>query len=152
MHMSQCFLATIGKCFKASGMEDIFIESGVFASGSVPRICNGKAYNRGVRAHKLLYECIYRLLWQAFSTYVKEKDMLDAPILKIELDENCLKQCRQGFVDKDIESIVENQSNLLDCMPPLNGELQKFVQMSYQDSKTFAFWWQYIEMVSILLR
>ena len=43
MHMAQCFLATIGKCFEASGMEDIFIESGVFASGSIPRICNGKA-------------------------------------------------------------------------------------------------------------
>ena len=139
MHMAQCFLATIGKCFEASGMEDIFIESGVFASSSIPRICNGKAYNRGLRAHKLLYECMYRLLWQAFSTYVKEKDMLDAPLLNIELAENSLKQCRQGFVDKDVESIVENQSNLLDCMPPLNGEVQKFVQMSCQDSKTFAF-------------
>ena len=95
---------------------------------------------------------MYRLLWQAFSTYVKEKDMLDAPLLNTELAENSLKQCRQGFADKDVESIVENQSNLLDCMPPLNCELQKFVQMSCQDSMTFAFWWQYLEMVFILLR
>ena len=122
--MAQCFLATIGKCFEASCMEDIFIESGVFASGSIPRICNGKACKRGVRAHNLLYECMYRLLWQAFSTYVKEKDMLDAPLLNTELAENSLKQCGQGFVDKDVESIVENQSNLLDCMPPPNDELQ----------------------------
>ena len=81
--MTQCFLATIGKCFEASDMEDIFIESGVSASGSIPRICNGKAYNRGVRAQKLLYEFMYRLLWQAFLTYVKEKDMFDAPLLNI---------------------------------------------------------------------
>ena len=149
--MAQCFLATIGKCFEASGMEDIFIESGVFASGSIPRICNRKAYDRGVRAHKLLYECIYRLLWQAFSTYVKEKDMLDAPLLNIELAENSLKQCRQGFVDKDVESIVENQSNLLDCMPPLNGELQN-LSKCHVKIQTFAFWWQYLEMMFILLR
>ena len=49
-HMARCFLATIGKCFEASGMEDIFIESGLFASGSIPRIFNGKAYNKGVIA------------------------------------------------------------------------------------------------------
>ena len=36
--MAQCFLVTIGKCFEANGMEDVFIESGVFASGSIPRI------------------------------------------------------------------------------------------------------------------
>ena len=30
MYMAQFFLATIGKCFEASGMEDIFIEFGVF--------------------------------------------------------------------------------------------------------------------------
>ena len=75
------FPSTIGKCFEASGMKNIFIASGVFASGLIPRICNGKAYNRGVRARKLLYECMYRLLWQASSTNVKEKDILDAPLL-----------------------------------------------------------------------
>lgn len=46
-HILIAFLGTIGKRMKASGLEDILIESGSFASGSLPAIMNGKALQPG---------------------------------------------------------------------------------------------------------
>ena len=53
-HTCMAFLATIGKRFSKSGLEDIFIESEVFAKGSINRVMNGHKYNRSVRGHKLI--------------------------------------------------------------------------------------------------
>ena len=60
-HIAIAFLAVIGKRMASSGLEDILIESGVFAEGSVPGIMNSKSYNRAVRAHKLMMEALNRI-------------------------------------------------------------------------------------------
>lgn len=60
-HILTSFLAVIGKRMEASGLEDILIDSGVFAQGSVSAIMSGKAYNRAARAHELMAECLHRL-------------------------------------------------------------------------------------------
>ena len=44
----------------------ILIESGVYAAGTASALIKGKTYNRGVRAHKLLMEAFFRLMWNAF--------------------------------------------------------------------------------------
>ena len=52
----------MGKKYASSGL----VESGVYGAGAVSALMKGKAYNCGVRAHKLLMEAFFRLLWQAF--------------------------------------------------------------------------------------
>ena len=54
-------LSILGKRFEDSGLKDIFIESQVVAEGSISGVIDGKHYNRGVRAHKYLYEAMMRL-------------------------------------------------------------------------------------------
>ena len=68
-HIILNFLALLGKKFENSGLEDLLIESGVYGSATISSAMKGKAYNRGIRAHKLAMEALSRLQWQAFTTW-----------------------------------------------------------------------------------
>ena len=65
-HIVLNFLALLGKKFADSGLDDLLIESGVYAAGSTSALMKGKSYNRGIRAHKLCLEVFFRLMWDAF--------------------------------------------------------------------------------------
>ena len=65
-HTCMAFMGAIGKMFKLSGLEDILIESEVVAQGSMSGVLSGHNYNRAIRAHKIMYEGLYRLLLQSF--------------------------------------------------------------------------------------
>ena len=62
-HIALNFLAIIGKKYLNSGLQDLLIESGVYAAGTTSVLMKGKLYNRGVRAHKLCMEAFFRLMW-----------------------------------------------------------------------------------------
>ena len=55
-------------------MEDIFIVSGVYAAGTISVLVNGRSCSRGVRAHKLCFETLFRLLWKAFLTWYAQRE------------------------------------------------------------------------------
>ena len=65
-HIAPNYLALMGKKYPSSGLDDLLVESGVYETGGVSALMKGKAYNWGVRAHKLLLEAFFRLLWKAF--------------------------------------------------------------------------------------
>ena len=52
--------------YQNSGIEDVLVESGAYGPGTVTSLMKGKSYNRGVRAHKLTIEALFRLMWLAF--------------------------------------------------------------------------------------
>ena len=54
------------KHMQGSGFEDVVIESGICASGSLKKVMSGKHYNRALRVHKLMLESLKRLLFRAF--------------------------------------------------------------------------------------
>ena len=56
------FLGIIGHRFKDAGLKDVLVYSGVYAEGSINSVLTGKSYNRAVRAHKLVFETVSRLL------------------------------------------------------------------------------------------
>ena len=56
----------LGKHIKGSCFEEIVIEAGVCASGSLQKVMSGKHYNRALRAHKLVLEALERLLFEVF--------------------------------------------------------------------------------------
>ena len=65
-HIALNSLSLLGKKFSSSGLEDLLIESGVYAAGTTSAITKGKSYNRGIWAHKLAMEALFRLMWNAF--------------------------------------------------------------------------------------
>lgn len=101
-HIALNFLGVIGHLFEGSGLEDIFIEAGLYGSSTVSRFLKGKMYNRGVRAHKLLLEALMRLRWQAFC------DWLGDQISEIDTERcnTCLKKLQEALKKKDLDSIV----------------------------------------------
>eukprot|EP00794_Sanderia_malayensis_P016394 gene16394-18032_t len=65
-HMALNFLSLLGKKYNHSGLEDLLIESGVYAAGTTSALMKGKSNNRGIRAHKLALEAFFRLMWNTF--------------------------------------------------------------------------------------
>ena len=71
-HIALNYLSLLGKKYANSGLEDLLIESGVYAAGTTSVLMLGKSYNRGIRAHKLSMEALFRLLWQAFLQWLQK--------------------------------------------------------------------------------
>ena len=89
--------------FQESGLEDVFIESGLYGSSSFMTLFQGKSYNRGIRGHILIMEAPLRLKWDAFCSWVSKGggvgvESEGGPILNL--------------VDSVIESYTEQQQQL----------------------------------------
>ena len=61
-HMIMMYLGIIGRNISHAGLKDLIIQSDVVATGSVDKALSGKMYNPFVRAHKIVYEALYRCL------------------------------------------------------------------------------------------
>ncbi len=48
-HIAQNFLDLLGKKYNNSRLEDLLIESGVYAAGTTSALMKGKSYNRGIQ-------------------------------------------------------------------------------------------------------
>ena len=73
-HTIGVLLSIIGKRFGQAGLLDLIIESGVIdGEGTASAILNGKAYNRAVRFHKLLFEAMMRLIWEEFLEWIEKE-------------------------------------------------------------------------------
>ena len=70
-------MADIGTIMENSGLEDLFVESGIHGSAIVTKIFRGKAYNRGIRAHKLAFEALSHLKWKAFGNWLNENNTIN---------------------------------------------------------------------------
>lgn len=72
-HTTMTALACVGKRFQEAGLQDVLIEAGVVAAGSVTGVMNGHNYNRSIRCHKLMTEALHCLRWQSFMGSLEEE-------------------------------------------------------------------------------
>lgn len=153
-HIAVNFLALIGKMFRESGIEDVLVESGVYGPSSTQAILQGKAYNRGVRAHKLLMEALMRLQWDAFSSWVKEatsneedgKDN-DEEELNVDLVNSVVQSYRSAVTQ---EQRREAYLVLCNTTVYVNTLFSSFKLET--SSQMFKFWDDYVAMVLLLLK
>ena len=144
-HTAMTFMSVIGKRYEESGIEDLLVESGVYGSGSVIKIMTGKAYNKGVRALKLLMEAFSRLRLHSLAPNIKNKADC-RPFI------DSVTKLREAFTtnEKDVCKVVlndiENQSSAI------TEELSELRENGRKESATFGFWDEFIDMVEILLR
>ena len=66
-HRTCAFMAALRKKMGCSGLEEVLIESGICASGSVEQVLTGK-HNRALRVHKAVYEALERILLQVYES------------------------------------------------------------------------------------
>ena len=140
-HPLMMFLGIIGKRFGDAGYRDILVQSEVIADGSVDRALTGKMYNRSVRAVKLTYEALSRLLVEKFEF---ESDPEFAAVLSnlkeiIRFNENLSRDGLDTLLNSENLKIYnEKYIDFIDNLKSHGGELA-------------LFWISYIEMAQILL-
>ena len=109
-HIALNFLGVIGTKYPGSGLEDIMIESGVYGSNSIGKILKGKTYNRGVRAHKILFEALTRLRWDLFVDWLVSQDNVEFYTREI----NQLLVACQNLDRENFQQCIFRLSQLLD--------------------------------------
>eukprot|EP00057_Strongylocentrotus_purpuratus_P015294 XP_011669768.1 PREDICTED: uncharacterized protein LOC105440883 [Strongylocentrotus purpuratus] len=136
-HTTMNFLACIGKRFKDGGLQDIIIESGLIATGSVNGVLSGHHFNRSLRAHKLLCEAMERLRWLSFMKTLPDEQQEEAS--------DVLLKMHTTFPSSDHRKVIEGEQ-----FEALLDEYSLFIE-TQSSRPTFAFWSSYIEMVESLL-
>ena len=135
LHTAMNFLKVIGDHMAGSGLAEVWIESGLLGEGAAHLVLSGKAYTKAMRAHKLTLQALWRILMPSFLAFLDEKD-------------NELHSKLVEMINDTPERITELISCLKqDCSSKV---LNQFIK-SKSDDVNFTFWWNYMDMVSILL-
>ncbi|KAL9975370.1 hypothetical protein ACROYT_G012525 [Oculina patagonica] len=143
-HVALNYLAVIGKMFDESGLYDIMVESGIYGSNAASVLLQGKSYNRGVRAHKIVMEGLLRMQWQSFLLWMEHQGIqADATFSQL------VEACQQSVDNSDLRP---NSLRLLDSTGPIQELYASFCRQGKKGSKLFHFWSNYIDMVMLLLR
>ena len=138
-----------GKKYASSGLEDLLIESGVYAAGTTSILMLGKSYNRGIRAHRLTMEALFRLMWQAFLRWVvNQREEVSSHYKQALISK--IQECQRCFREK--EPIQQSFDALLKSMDAITSLLNAFKAEAKGRSRLFSFWEEYISMVMILLQ
>lgn len=142
-HTQMTFTKVIGKYLQSSGISDIWAESEVFGETTSENILKGKHWNRAMRAHKLSYEALWRVLWPILVAWAKDNSK-DGTLVDLST------QLATQF-DKSSAMDAAAYSNLIDEVAEVTGIVKEF-DATHQDDSTYRYWRQYMNLVSILLR
>ena len=132
LHIAMNFLHTIGRHMSGSGLAEIWLESGILGEVSIKKVLEGKAYAKGMRAHKLTFQAFWRLLYPQIVRFLEDNHNDDAVELMLNAD-------NPEFLRDYLQS-----SQVL-------PHLTEFLVQRCEEDKNFSLWWTYIDMVFILL-
>ena len=140
-HLTCAFMGALGKKMRCSGFEEVLIESGICASGSIEQVLTGKHYNRALRVHKVVYEALERILLQVYESL-----------------HGCLFD-KQGVTTLDHLAKNPCKDNLLACLASesCNKSLDRYDEFKETVrqgalGKTAQFWLSYMEKVGLILQ
>lgn len=143
-HILLNFLKVIGQHMNNSGLNDVWLESGLYGESTVVGILSGKKWNKGIRAHKITYESLMRIFIPIFEKWITEcnSDMI-----------HTLNHSR--LMAKDIcESIRKNKpiNNFFEIVKNTKELKEIFNEFLENQSPNFKLWCSYMELVEILLQ
>ena len=133
-HLTCAYMCALGKSLRCSGFQELLIESGICASGSIEKVMTGKHYNRALLIHKHVLDALERLLLQSFES--SETDSLDeearAQLLCLSRDPS-QERLSEALVNESCQKLLSSMS----CFRARvrHGELGKTAQfwLSYMD-------------------
>ena len=111
----------------------------------------GKSYNRGVRAHKLTMQAVFRLMWQAFIRWLNAESQHPH---KANLDQKGLVSSMQSFhlAIKSKEDVPQRSTSITVELKTVMELFKTFREQERARSPMFSFWDEYIRMVTMLLQ
>ena len=139
-HVICAYFKAMGKVLEGSGFEEVVLESGMCASGSINGVMTGKHYNRALKIHKVYLEAMERLLMKRF----------------------LLKQCASEKWNK-LKSILKeleiNSSSIQDCcennefkMLYHDYEIERAAIKDGSEGLTAQFWVQHLDRMWLVLQ
>ena len=151
-HRATNYMGDIGTIMEGSGFEDCLVESGIYSNAVISKINRGKAYNRGMRAHKLLFEALSRLKWKAFIDWIEENN--------VNVDDIDKEQVKNAVIA--VQNLMKDAFNSEDefrtafehlkvTLRPVTQILERFERNCRNRSDTYVFWDNYLEIVQLLL-
>ena len=135
LHTSMNFLKVLGQHIQDSGLPTIWMESGILGPRTVERTLAGKDYNKGTRVHKVTLRAMWQLLLPKLLVYLEEKD-----------NELSLEKSVQSNKEEDFLKLLDLVSS-----DKFRTALHPFIAFKKEKNPNLEYWWQYMEMVSILL-
>lgn len=113
------------------------MEAEVVGPGTVNSVMTGKHYNRSVYCHKIMFEALERLRFQAFYESVTPSEQDEIMLL--------ITGMRERFPDADFATGMSSET-LLD----LFKRYEQFVDTWNGKDPTFSLWSSYISMTGML--
>ena len=136
LHISMNFLKVLGQHTADSRLADMWIESGILGPNSAEKALNGKSYAKGIRAHKLTLQAMWRLVLPQLLPYIENEDQ--------QLTEDIVKAARLDTPDA-LDFLVTSMASAQFC-----NIMASFIASKEHDVN-FQYWWKYMDMVCILL-
>lgn len=145
-HIAINYLALLGKKYEMSGIEDLIVESGIYGSSVTTAILKGKSYNRGVRAHKIVMEAMFRLQWRSFVEWLSKQN-------RTHVNQQALIEeathCQLAL--ENARDVQDAMLKMCDALATLQAELTRFQNDAKCKSQLFTYWNDYEVMVQLLL-
>ena len=76
-HLVCAYMKMVGKKMIGSGLSDILLEAGLIGLGSVEGVMSGRHYDRAMNCHKVMLECLERLLFTEYLVQQNEAVVFD---------------------------------------------------------------------------
>ena len=139
-HTTCAYLSVIGKRMQSSGFEDILIQSGICASGSIEKVMSGKHYNRAMHVHKCMLEALERL-------FIEKYENSEGPLF-IGKSKSILKRLSNSPSKESLEEVKLNE----DCIKVIEN-YNKFKEevRNGKCGKTAQFWLHYMDQIHLVL-
>ena len=120
-----------------SGLSELWVECDVVCANAAQNVISGKGYARAMRTHKLTLQALWQLLLPQLSAHLDSVDVE----LRAELD-SLGKSSDTEAISQMVDTLASErfQQPILD-----------FVKVLKEEDPNAEFWWNYMEMVSILL-
>jgi len=150
LHISFNFLKAIGQHLECAGLDDLWIEAGVYAANTTVSMLDGKAYYRAVRGHQLTYEALWHVKWKMFESWLVETGhKWDGNIMERAASVVGIFSMKDRSGKDEVSKVV---GDLRDAMKDEDiCHLLKEFDIKYNENPNFKFWSTYMEMVEVLL-
>ena len=146
LHICFNFLRAIGQHMEYSGLEDVWVETGIFGQNTAVKVLEEKAYYRAVRGHLLTYEALWRLRWKYFAEWMMKRDVTQNvdPHIESLVATISSKSPREKISDSvRVFMMALQDQGLTDLLAQFDREMSSV--------KNFAYWMSYLRMVEVLL-
>jgi len=139
-HTMCSYLGALGKMMSGSCFEDIVVEAGLCASGSIEQVMSGKHYNRSMRVHQRMLDALERMLMTSFQQHAQ-----------LTVDSDCLPAASTLAAEPSPAHLqaAEDSAACKDFLAHFNNFQDAIRHGDF--GKTAKFWIQYCDCVWTLL-